>query len=212
MPSQWTKCKKARDFYNCMKYNSSKIQNWHSALLLAAQVGKMKRFLCSDWPPSGQDGRILSTCSLLILLLLLLFVWTPTLSRSMKYITGVISYPDLRWYGEKRERIWRHLRMKTTSQSVRQCWPLAKIYPKGMYPKCFVLIIPLFIVRCLKLQSPLSKARNRKLHLKMWMAIKWLAIWRRIHQVRQTILIFRISIHFHTELSSVIVGLAKSWF
>lgn len=72
MPSQWTKCKKARDFYNCMKYNSSKIQNWHSALLLAAQVGKIKRFLCSDWPPSGQDGRILSTCSLLILLLLLL--------------------------------------------------------------------------------------------------------------------------------------------
>ena len=129
MPSQWTKCKKARDFYNCMKSNSSKIQNWHSALSLAAQVGKMKRFLCSDWPPSGQDGRILSTCSLLmLLLLLLLFVWTPTLSRSMKYPTGVISYPDLRWYGEKRERIWRHLRMKTTSQSVRQCWPLAKIY------------------------------------------------------------------------------------
>ena len=85
-------------------------------------------------------------------------------------------------------------------------------HPKGMHPKCFVLIIPLFIVRCLKLQSPLSKARNRKLHLKMWMAIKWLAIWRRIHQVRQTTLIFRISIHFYAELSSDMVGLAKSWF
>ena len=179
----------------------------------------MKRFLCSDWPPSGQDGRILSTC-LLLILLLLLFVWTPTLSRSMKYTTGVISYPDLRWYVEKQVRIWRHLRMKTTSQTVRQCWPLAKIYSikclsflmDSSLIKCFILIMLLFIVRCLKLQSPLSKARNRKVHLKMWMAIKWLAIWRRIHQVRQTTLIFRISIHFYTELSSDIVGLAKSWF
>lgn len=79
--------------------------------------------------------------------------------------------------------------------------------------KCFILIMPLFIVRCLKLQSHLSKARNRKLHLKMWMAVKWLAIWKRIHQVRQITLIFRISIHFLTEVSSDIAGLAKwSWF
>lgn len=45
-------------------------------------------------------------------------------------------------------------------------------FPEGLVIKRFVLIMPLFIVRCLKLQSPLSKARNRKLHLKMWMAIK----------------------------------------
>lgn len=79
--------------------------------------------------------------------------------------------------------------------------------------KCFILIMPLFIVRCLKLQSHLSKARNRKLHLKMWMAVKWLAIWKRIHQVRQITLIFRISRHFLTEVSSDIAGLTKwSWF
>ena len=85
-------------------------KKWRSTLLLAAQVDKMKRLLCSDWPPSGQDGRIFSTYSLflLLLLLLLLFVWTPTPLQSMKYTTGVISYPDIRWCVEKQVRIWRH--------------------------------------------------------------------------------------------------------
>ena len=58
---------KKRATSTALKYTSSKIQKWHSTLLLAGQVGTMKRFPCSDCPPSGQDCRILSTCSLLLL-------------------------------------------------------------------------------------------------------------------------------------------------